>query len=73
MKSLTSRMNDIDKRVQSLEDAEADDEGDTDGSSKGKKCKKRKRKVDGPSKDISYIVMQCSPQPKEWPLSLSYG
>ena len=51
MKTLTSRINDIDKRVQSLED-DADDENNINEGSKQMKSKKRKRKMDGPSKDV---------------------
>lgn len=50
LKVLSYRMEDMDKRLKSLEDGDADDEGD--GSTKQEHCKKRKRKLCAPSKDI---------------------
>ena len=45
---ISTDINDIDERVQSLED----DAHDINEGSKQKKSKKRKRKMDGPSKDV---------------------
>lgn len=57
MKELTKQMKDIDKRVQTLEQEDADDEGD--GGLDQKKAKKRKRKANGPSKDVRVGTCTC--------------
>ena len=50
MKELTRQMKDIDKRVHTLEDEDADHEGD--GGPDKKRAKKRKCRANGPSKDV---------------------